>query len=79
MNNIRGYKAEALVSLLEKGRERYLAIVNRDFQRAMPLIVELDRSAVVREERKDGSSAAVGRRFTRTVQPGDVVVLGWRK
>jgi hypothetical protein len=67
----------AVVSLLEKGRSRYLVIVNRDYREALPLTVELKKKARVREERKDGKSEKVSRTLVRQVEPGDVVVLRW--
>lgn len=68
----------AVVSLLGKGRQRYLVVVNRDYQTAMPLAVRLDGRRAVREERKDGTSPRVGREFARSVEPGDLVVLSWQ-
>jgi hypothetical protein len=69
----------AVVSLLANRSRRFLAIVNRDYQHPMPLAVEFDGSRSVAEARKDGSSMPVDRRFIRTLEPGDVVALEWRR
>ncbi|MGV3723024.1 MAG: hypothetical protein ACO1SX_19160, partial [Actinomycetota bacterium] len=68
----------AVVSLLEKGATRYLVIVNRDYRATLPLTLEFDKEAGVREERKDGSSKGIGRDFSRTVEAGDLAVFSWK-
>jgi hypothetical protein len=67
----------AVVSLLEKGRRRYLVIVNRSHQAPMPLEIAFDGSKRVRLVRKDGGSERPGRTYSAEVGPGDVLVVGW--
>jgi type IV secretory pathway protease TraF len=70
----------ALVSLLAKGRNRFLAIVNRDFQAGVPLVVELNGSRSVSELQKDGTTRAiVSAQDARELAPGDIVVLTWEE
>jgi hypothetical protein len=70
----------AVVSLLENGGRRYLALVNRDFSKALPLTVSLDGSKRVSEIGKVGASTPVsGKSWQRTLEPGDMAILSWRK
>ena len=69
----------SVVSLLEKGGMRYLAIVNRDFHKAMPTELRFDGSAPIAVVGKDRSSRAIaGTDFRETIAPGDMLVLSWR-
>jgi hypothetical protein len=69
----------AIVSLLEKGRRRFLAIVNRDFHAAMPLALTFDSSTEVNEVQKDGSTRKIAERdYSKPLEPGDILVLTWR-
>jgi hypothetical protein len=63
----------ALVSLLEKGRSRFLVIVNRSHERPMPLTVRLDRPAS--EVRKSGGRSPFQGELVTRVGAGDVVVI----
>ena len=70
--------AGALVSHLANGKRRFLAIVNRDFLKDMPLTVTLDGSAKVSEFGKNGTTEEIsGREWTRSLAPGDIAVLTW--
>jgi Beta-galactosidase len=70
----------AIVSELEKGKRRFVAIVNRDPRAAMSLIVKLDGSVKMSEMRKDGIVRVVdGREFSSRIAPGDMAVLTWEK
>jgi hypothetical protein len=70
----------AVVSLLENRGRRYLAIVNRDFQHPLSLAVTLDGSRRVSAVDAAGHAARIhGRRWERTVEPGDLALLAWRK
>jgi hypothetical protein len=68
----------AVVSTLQKGRERYLAVVNKDHSHTMVLRATLDGSREVRLRHEDGSWERLPSPHLRTaVRPGDMVVLGW--
>jgi hypothetical protein len=68
----------AVVSLLENGPRRHLAVVNRDLARTMPLEVELDGSRAVERVKKDGAAERFeGNSFRASVEPGDMVLLSW--
>jgi hypothetical protein len=68
----------AVVSSLANGRRRYLVIVNRDINHAMPLTVRIDNS--VRVERIDEGAASTPIPvpvIQERVGPGNVFVLTW--
>jgi hypothetical protein len=67
----------AVVSLLENGSRRYLAVVNRDFRAATSLRLRVEPGRRVREEKKDGSTAPVSGEVSRPLDPGDLLVLSW--
>ena len=67
----------ALVSLLANEKRRFLAVVNRDFLKKMPLTVTLDGSTKISEFRKDGTTESTSREWTRSIAPGDIAVLTW--
>jgi len=70
----------AVVSLLEKTRQRFLVIVNRDIERPMSLRVLLDPTTAASEIRKDGSTHPIGsREFSAQCEPGDLRILCWSK
>jgi hypothetical protein len=70
----------AVVSLLSKGKRRFLAVVNRDYKAAMSLSVTFDGSTSVREIRKDRSTRAAGQDgYSGRVAPGDIAVLAWNE
>jgi hypothetical protein len=70
----------AVVSLLAKGESRFLTIVNRDFQVAVPLVVQFDGSRTVSELQKDGTTRAITNApDARELAPGGVVVLTWKE
>ena len=66
----------AVVSVLEKGENQYLVIVNKDYRNTMNLSVETDRS--VNRVLKDGS-VVTPNGTALLVQPGDMVVYTWKK
>jgi hypothetical protein len=66
-----------LVSLLEKGNERFLAIVNRDLKQKAPLALKADATAKLAAIGKDGTRAPCGPSFSTSLDPGDMVVLAW--
>jgi hypothetical protein len=70
----------AVVSLLAKGRRRFLVLVNRSLAAALPLTVGLDGSVPV--QRVDGDARlqplAAGA-WSATVDPGDIAILTWER
>lgn len=68
----------AIISLLEKGNQQYLIIVNRDFESPMKLTIATDES--VKKILKDGTSVPANT-YTNTsqVDPGDMVIYSWEK
>lgn len=66
----------AVVSVLEKGGNQYLVVVNKDFQNVMSLSVDADSS--VSRVGKDGAIVAPDRSEI-AVEPGDMVIFAWRK
>jgi hypothetical protein len=67
----------AVVSLLEKDKQRFLVIVNRDIVNPMPLRVSFDAKAGVNVAGRDGSLKAASADYTATSEPGDVTVFAW--
>lgn len=68
----------AVVSLLAKGKQRFLAIVNRDIHTKMPLKIAFSPDAKIREVTKDGTTRAVSSGdFVAELLPGDMRVLTW--
>lgn len=72
----------ALVSLLEKGDQRFLVLVNRDINKAGTYSIAFDDSkeaASVQRMEKDGTlHAPAGRAIKIELSPGDVAVLEWK-
>ncbi|MCE5174315.1 MAG: family 20 glycosylhydrolase [Bacteroidales bacterium] len=66
----------AVVSLLEKGDNQYLVIVNRNYRNSMELTVSIDDS--VHRLMKDGSIAPIDVP-TMQVDAGDMVIYTWKK
>ena len=68
----------ALVSLLAQKQRRFLVLVNRDFNAAMPLTVAFDPSAQIATVDKTGALQPLpGKEFKTNVDKGDLVVLTW--
>jgi hypothetical protein len=68
----------ALISLLEKGDERFLALVNRQLQQAITVTLTFDGSKPIHQFCKDGTTTDVGKqKHTAQVEPGDILVFGW--
>jgi hypothetical protein len=68
----------AVVSQLSKGDRRFLVVVNRDVNKAMPLDLACEPAAEVRVIRKDGTFADVVRTRARiNLAPGDAVIFTW--
>jgi hypothetical protein len=65
----------ALVSLLEKGNDRFLVIVNHDINHTVN--VQASMSPRVRRVSKDGSVVAAG--AGQNLDPGDAVIYFWKK
>jgi hypothetical protein len=63
----------AVVSLLEKGDDRFLVMVNRDLHRDMTVTIKGKR---LKRIEKDGSVVATAGE-THTVTPGDVLIYSW--
>src|SRR6185437_1527916 len=72
----------ALVSLLEKGDQRFLVVVNRDINRAGTYPIALDGSkeaASIQRLEKDGTlHAQAGRTIKIELSPGDAAVFEWK-
>lgn len=72
----------ALVSLLAKGDQRFLVLVNRDINKAGTYSIALDDSkeaASIQRMEKDGTlHAQAGRTIKIDLPPGDVAVLEWK-
>jgi len=68
----------AIVSVLEKGKRRFLVIVNRDFQNAMKMTIVTDDT--VKRVLKDGTLVSANR-YTHTleVDPGDIIIYTWEE
>ena len=66
----------AVVSVLEKGSNQYLVVVNKDFRNVMNLAIDVDGS--VSRVLKDGSTVSPDG-STIAVEPGDMVIFTWRK
>ena len=66
----------AVVSVLEKGGNQYLVVVNRDFRNVMNLSIDVDSS--VSRVLKNGSTTTPDG-STIAVEPGDMVIFTWRK
>jgi hypothetical protein len=70
-------KGGAVISLLENEDNRFLVIVNRDYQNPMQMTIVTDES--VRKVLKDGSVVSASL-YTNTteIDPGDVAVYTWK-
>jgi hypothetical protein len=70
--------AGSVVSLLAKGSQRILAIVNRDLRAKMQLSVTFAPAARIIEVTKDGGSHPLtSGEFEAELSPGDIRVLTW--
>lgn len=68
----------AIVSILARDNHRFAVIVNRDFQRPMPIDIQFDEKAAVKGVAKDGTSHALdGPHQHVTVDSGDVLIFTW--
>ncbi|MDR1814465.1 MAG: beta-N-acetylhexosaminidase [Tannerella sp.] len=65
----------AIVSLLENGVNRYLVVVNRDFQQYMSLNITFGKP--VKQVQNDGKVTDVSQKLL--VAPGDVAIFTWEK
>lgn len=70
----------AVVSVLEKGSARYLAVVNRDLHKPMRLSVTFDPAANVKIAAKNGSLTSLKNSAKQCdIEPGDIAVFTWSK
>jgi len=68
----------AVVSFLEKGKKRFLAIVNRDFKRPMKLNISTAKE--VKRVQKDGKLVSLANNSEEiSVGPGDMIIYAWEK
>ncbi len=68
----------AVVSFLEKGKKRFLAIVNRDFKRPMKLNISTAKE--VKRVQKDGKLVSLANNIEEiSVEPGDMIIYAWEK
>ena len=69
----------AVVSLLEKGEDRFLVIVNRDYENPMLLTLVFDDSRLISRIDKKSRSLPL-REFIHNCQlePGDVEIFSWK-
>jgi hypothetical protein len=69
----------AVVSLLEKDKQRFLVVVNRDIHQPMPLAVAFDPAAGVRIAGRDGTLKPIDAdgAARRELEPGDIAVFTW--
>lgn len=66
----------AVVSVLEKGKENFLVIVNRDFKHTMKLTIEGDKT--LKKVLKDGTVVPADSYIrTMEIDPGDVAIYRW--
>ena len=71
-------EGEAVVSVLEKGDQSYLVIVNRNFKNTVP--VNIEGSPGLQRILKDGTKAPANKYETRLiVDPGDILIYCWKK
>lgn len=65
-----------MVSVLKKGTDTFLVIVNRDFMNAMKLTIDCD--STVKKILKDGSMIPANA-YTNTMEidPGDAAIYMW--
>ncbi len=69
----------ALISLLEKGERRFLAVVNRDIHTVITLNVAFRRGAGASRVLKNGvTEPLAGERDAAAVEPGGIAVYCWR-
>ncbi|MPN41102.1 hypothetical protein SDC9_188643 [bioreactor metagenome] len=68
----------AIVSILEKGNDSFLVIVNRDFKKSMKVRIEGDHS--LQRVLKDGT-VVPARAYINTleVDPADLLIYNWKK
>jgi hypothetical protein len=67
----------AVVSILSKGDRRFLAVVNRDLQKAMPLRISFEKTENVQRIGKDGVLESPAQNCDTKLDPGDVAVFTW--
>ncbi len=73
---LEGNGAPLLVSLLEKGNEQFLVVVNKDFQHTVPILFLGD--STVMKVLKDGSRVpASDYESAQDLEPGDVVIFAF--
>jgi hypothetical protein len=71
----------ALVSLMEKGDNQYLVIVNRNVANPgvnTDITVQASGSSALQRVKKDATTTAV-ESAAQTVTPGDVIIYSWKK
>ena len=70
----------AVVSMLERGNDRFLAVVNRDIHSPMPLTIAFDPAAKVLAAGSDGSLKPIDVSGVThsTLEPGDIAVFVWK-
>lgn len=67
----------AVVSLLEKGKQSFLVVVNRDFKKSMK--VKIEGLSSLNRILKDGASVPAGVYIhTLEVDPGDLLIFNWQ-
>lgn len=68
----------AIVSVLKKGDQRFLVIVNRDFQNKMELNISTDKT--VRKVLKNGKIAKLNNYSEEVIiDPGDLMIYTWKE
>jgi hypothetical protein len=72
--------AGAVVSMLERGDRRFLAVVNRDIHNAMPLAIAFEPAAKVMAAGRDGTlkPVDVSGVTQSTLEPGDIALFVWQ-
>ena len=71
-------EGDAVVSVLEKGNDSFLVIVNKDFKKM--LAVNIEGSPDLQRVLKDGTKTPANKYINRlTVEPGDVLIFNWKK
>jgi hypothetical protein len=70
--------AGAVVSLLAKSNQRYVAIVNRDFTAPMTLKITFDPAVSIRIVDKAGASTPIPKGlYAARIAPGDICLFNW--
>jgi len=72
--------AGAVVSVLENGDRRFLAVVNRDLHKPLKLTVGFDPATAVKVAAKNGTLSPVAAgSHTAAIDPGDILVFAWAR